>query len=331
MLRNFTIITAGGCNAKCDFCPDPMNYKEADNYLHNLKQSIAVLPDGFHQVSISGGEPTISPYLKDILQIVRDEQRFTKVVLTTNGTKLEENLNEILTTVDHINISRHAVGYENNVAIFKNKQIISDDAIARVVEKASKRLVDVTLNYVYTEGTMPSLQEAFAFIGYAKSLGCKVSFRYDQRANSLTRTTLENELAADGYVLADAGSCPVCRTLFTRVFGVECTFKSAFQEPGKGYGSQEDPYELIYHVSGKLCLDWDQKTEYLVSLGNLMLPFSKWSLVKDDIVTRKDLSLEMVRAKFQEELKINKDKFDKGELFPKRQYVPSGCGSSGCG
>lgn len=284
MLRNFTIITAGGCNAKCDFCPDPMNYKETDNYLHNLKQAIAVLPDGFNQVSISGGEPTISPYLKDILQIVRDEQRFTKVVLTTNGTKLEEHLDEILTIVDHINISRHAVGYENNVVIFKNKQIISDDAIARVVEKASKRLVDVTLNYVYTEGTMPSLQEAFAFIGYAKSLGCKVSFRYDQRANSLTRTTLENELAADGYALVDAGSCPVCRTLFTRVFGVECTFKSAFQEPGKEYGSQEDPYELIYHVSGKLCLDWDQETEYLIPLGNMMLPFSKWSLIKDDIV-----------------------------------------------
>lgn len=282
MLRNFTIITSGGCNAKCDFCPDPMNYKESGSYLENLKAAVDVLPPNYLQVSISGGEPTISPHLHDVLKIVKESKCFQKVVLTTNGTKLEQHLDKILDVVHHINISRHAVGYEANVGVFKNKQIITDEGIARVVEKASKKLVDVTLNYVYTEGTVPTLEQALEFVAYAKSLGCSVSFRYDQRANSLSTTLLEREFIQDGYTLAEVGSCPVCLTFASLVMGVNCTFKSAFQEPGSSYGSQTDPYELIYHVSGKLCLDWDQKIEYLVPLTpSVRLPFSSWVVVKD--------------------------------------------------
>ena len=36
MLKNFTIIMSGGCNAKCDFCTDPMNYKTSNDYIGKL-------------------------------------------------------------------------------------------------------------------------------------------------------------------------------------------------------------------------------------------------------------------------------------------------------
>ena len=85
---NFTIITTGGCNAKCDFCTDPMNVKASPYYISNLMQSISKLPNIFQEVSISGGEPTISDDLDAILQIIKFSGKFRKVVLSTNGTKL---------------------------------------------------------------------------------------------------------------------------------------------------------------------------------------------------------------------------------------------------
>lgn len=249
---NFTIITTGGCNAKCDFCTDPMNVKPSPDYLGNLMNFISQVPAKYNQVSISGGEPTISPDLSAVLTIVKFSNKFNKVVLTTNGTKLLENIDLISSTVNHVNISRHAVGYEANVEIFKNKSIINDEDLADACFKLNKKGVDVNLNYVYSADSNVKYSDAAAFVEYAKNIGANsVTFRYDQAENSLAETYLEKMFSDHKKV--NEGSCPVCRSHQILVSGIPVIFKASFVEPSKTIGAV---YELIYHPSGRLTSDW---------------------------------------------------------------------------
>lgn len=148
---NFTVITSGGCNAKCGFCTDPMNYNPSPDYISNFVNLFLnnSLPPIFDQISISGGEPTISPDLGTLLNIITVTKRFKKVVLTTNGTNLLNLVDLIGTHVNHVNVSRHGIGYENNVKVFKNKQIISDEDLKVAASRLAGYGVDVNLNYVY--------------------------------------------------------------------------------------------------------------------------------------------------------------------------------------
>lgn len=259
-LKNFTIITTGGCNASCDFCSDPMNVKPAPDYMIKLEDTIQSLPSGWNQVSISGGEPTISPHFLKVLDLV-SEYDFDKVVLTTNGTNLIKYLKQIGDTVNHLNISRHAVGYEANVAIFKNKQIIKDQDIKEAAYYLATRGVDVTLNYVYTKANMPTAMQALQFISYARSLGAGVCFRYDQRENDMSLTEFEQEFLDMGYRIVMEGGCPVCRSHSLLICGSLVTFRGGIQEPSDigEAGTNDDPYELIFHPTGKVTRDWGAK------------------------------------------------------------------------
>lgn len=261
MLKNFTVITSGGCNAKCSFCTDPMNYKPSDDYLANLVPLLTgatKLPGGFKTLSISGGEPTISSDFYTILSLAKTHGVFNKIVLTTNGTKLLENVVRIGKHVNHVNVSRHAIGYEDNVKIFGNKQIIDDTDLEACCIVLGQLGVDVNLNHVYDDKSRLTKEYVHEFIKYAKSVkATKVTFRYDQNLNTLEETYLEKQFS--DYRWVEDGECPVCRSRTILVDGMYVTFKSSFAEPS---GGVEGLYELIYHTSGKLTTDWEGKKEY---------------------------------------------------------------------
>ena len=255
---NFTIITSGGCNAKCDFCTDPYNSMAHPQYISKLMEAINTLPSNFNQVSITGGEPTISPDLQAILSLVKFSGKFSKVVFTTNGTKLLQNLDLISDTVNHVNISRHAIGYEDNVKIFKNKQIINDEDLATACFELSKKGVDVNLNHVYIKNSNYDIKYVREYVAYAKQVGASsVSFRYDQEENSLEQTYLEKLF--ESFKIINQGSCPVCRNHTILVDGFPVVFKASFAEPSN---SVDYLYELIYSPTGKLTEDWEGKKIY---------------------------------------------------------------------
>lgn len=293
---NFTVITSGGCNAKCNFCTDPMNYKKSDNYLKNLMNILLQdnMPVEFDQVSISGGEPTISPDLPFILTLLGSHPRFKKKVLTTNGTKLLDHIALIGENVDHVNVSRHGIGYEKNVGVFKNKQIISDENLAIACEKLSLYGVDVNLNWVYSDEDNLTINDVKDYVAYAKSVGAaKVTFRHDQNNNTLDETELEKQFSA--YKVMEDGGCPVCRSKSILVNGMYVTFKSSFAEPGNEVG---ELYELIYHPSGKLTTDWAGVNEYKPKISH---------------------SLSQLLARGY------------AETVSSHSYGSGGCGSGGCG
>lgn len=256
---NFTIITPGGCNSFCSFCTEPFKKKPSPDYLVNLTDVLLDrLPAHIRQCSISGGEPTLSPQLDCILMAVRASGHFDKVVLTTNGARLPHFVPLLKKTINHLNVSRHGIGYEANTKVFGTRQIVTDEDLKAAAFELNKAGIDVNLNYVYTKDSALTVGYVLDYIEYAKSVGAtSVSFRYDQNENSLEPTYLE-KLFSEWHVVR-AGGCPVCRNHTVLVSGFPVVFKASFAEPSKAI---DDVYELIYHITGKLTTDWEGLREY---------------------------------------------------------------------
>jgi organic radical activating enzyme len=261
---NFTIITPGGCNSFCNFCTDPFKKKPDPAYMANLVKALHhQLPAHFSQVSISGGEPTLSPDLEAILDVVKMSGRFKKVVLTTNGARLTHFVPVLKETINHLNVSRHAIGYEDNAKVFGTRQIVTDEALKAAAFELNKAGIDVNLNHVYGKDSALTVDYVLRYIEYARSVGAtSVSFRYDQNENSLEPTYLE-KLFSEWSVVRQGG-CPVCRNHTVLVGGFPVVFKASFAEPSKAIA---DVYELVYHITGKLTTDWEGKTEFTPALA----------------------------------------------------------------
>ena len=259
MLNNFTVVLPGGCNAKCAFCPDSMEGKPPADWLMLLSGAVHRRPSGWTDCSITGGEPTISPYLELALPII--SQSFSKTVLTTNGIMLHDKVHVIGQYVDFLNISRHGVGAEVNQKAFKTKRVPTDQRLAESIA-IFKGIYGgmVNLNHVYLRGDT-HIDKVYLedYVEYAKLLGAdSVSFRYDQTENCLDTTELERAFLE--YEVIESGSCPVCRSHTVIVNDLPVTFKASFQEPGLAY--EGGLYELIFGTNGKLTKDWGGEHEY---------------------------------------------------------------------
>lgn len=177
----------------------------------------------------------------------------------SNGARIMQFKEVIAKTMNHVNISRHAIGYAANVPIFKTKKIIEDGDLKELCSYLNSQGVDVNLNHVYTkEGPQLTKDYVHNYVAYAKMLGANsVSFRYDQSENSLDETYLEAFFK--DFKVVNRGGCPVCRNHTILIDGLQVVFKASFVEPSV---TIKDVYELIFHIDGRLCTDWGGKDEF---------------------------------------------------------------------
>ena len=121
---NLSLMLPGWCNAKCEFCfwerAQLANKFPQKEYATKVADFLDRLPESFRQISVTGGEPTISPVFDDVISVIASRKnKFNKMVLTTNGINLDQKASIISGVVDHINISRHHYDDELNNKIFK--------------------------------------------------------------------------------------------------------------------------------------------------------------------------------------------------------------------
>ena len=255
---NFTVVLPGPCNAKCDFCLSKNDPKIITGYINKLSKAIKLVPKEINQVSISGGEPTISPVLTQVLPLLY--KRFEKIVLTTNGYKVMDHISTLGKYITHLNISRHSADYARNQSIFGNNNVISDHGIEAVVDELSTYGVDVSLNCVYDEEQYyMSHSEAKELIRSARKMGAaSVNFRFNQNApNSLSKSLLE--MSFSDHKPIGKGGCPVCFTRTYRILGMVTSFKYTVAEPSNMASSV---YELIAQPNGDLTIDWEGEKSF---------------------------------------------------------------------
>jgi MoaA/NifB/PqqE/SkfB family radical SAM enzyme len=261
---NFSIIVPGGCNAKCSFCFWE-EQKVSEKYMADLIHVLDNMPVGC-ALSITGGEPTLSPYIDNILLAISFyKYKFEKVILTTNGTKLYTKLPKISGIVDHINISRHHHNKDIRNKIF-GINIIDDEKLKIVINECNMMGIDVTFNAVLC-GELKTKEDVLDFINYSKDMDVSaITFRKDYNVDGgLEVTGLESYFK--DYKANYSYSCPVCRTKSQIINGLKVTWKSSAYEPSI---ELNDMYELVFHPSGKLTIDWAGKEEIAISNGEIV-------------------------------------------------------------
>lgn len=259
---NFSIVMPGGCNAACPFCfnKDKASIKGVNKFdwLLNLQTWLQEMPSQFYQISITGNEPMLSPIIDGVLTLCRRmKDRYSNILLTTNGTNLLDKIDEVCAGVHHINISRHHYDEKENKKIFGGTYNVTDSQLELIIDRFSARGVDVSLNCVINDST--SFEFISEFIKFAKRMGANaVRFR-KENGDSLEMTPAE-ALFDSAYPVLSRGECPVCRTWKRVIGGLDTYWKAAVIEPTDKVS--DVVYELVYDADGGLYLDWDRKVPF---------------------------------------------------------------------
>lgn len=246
---NFTIVMPGGCNAKCEFCFWKQE-KTTKNYLSKLQDTMDGLPSQFYMLSISGGEPTISPYFTKVLNMI-DTDQFTHRILTTNGTHLMKHIDIIKEKIQHVNISRHHWDDEINAKIFISDTIPSSKHISECVDELNKAGIDVTFSCVLTDEYILTKEDVVKYVEYAKAHGAShIYFR--KKHENLLPHELESEFGHAKIVKSH--DCPVCRTRIQLIKGIDVHWKTSVLEPSDTL--TDVLFETIFNPNGTLTRDW---------------------------------------------------------------------------
>ena len=100
------------CNFKCGYClPDGYKIDKSDNRtfinieeIGRLAKALSEL--GVSKIRLTGGEPTVRKDFFEIIKIIKKNSGIKKIVITTNGYRLDKISNKIKNSgLDGINIS----------------------------------------------------------------------------------------------------------------------------------------------------------------------------------------------------------------------------------
>jgi hypothetical protein len=273
---NFTAILPGKCQARCPFCIEPEGPAppSISYWLTSFSSLLnSELPPNFSTVSLSGGEPSLSPAFPDALSLLAQHRisgRLKRTVLTTNGFMrgMTAHLDTIGRAITNVNISRHATDDGANIRVFKSRGVPGKADLTDLVSELNRRGVPVNLNCVYsaehafgasisTHSRSRIRAEAKRYISFAQEIGASsVVFRFDHRTwNSEKPTRLE--AAFDDYAIVHQASCASCCVVGKVIGGLPVNFKRSAYEPVELH-LETELYELVLHSDGALYRDWSR-------------------------------------------------------------------------
>lgn len=153
--RRVHSLAYGKCNYRCEFC-SVCNWKEeklSEYTLESFEKEIWELMRYSKNFKFTGGEPTLNPYLADMLRIVKLYNG--QVFLDTNGSRpekvralLDENL------VDVMGISLKGINREEATATaaIKNSKLCWDNVFETIEMGSKAENVSMIITYVACEG-----------------------------------------------------------------------------------------------------------------------------------------------------------------------------------
>lgn len=146
------IVIPTFCQANCEFCFNKHTWttKQYDfgRFLSNLRRSLYIIKESLTDrkitIDITGNEPTFTPKLSDVLDVLKSfksESLVDKVVLTTNGFNLLEF--DDLDPVDIVNISVHDCRFEKRKKIFRTRVIPTNADLESMCDRFNTTAVAV--------------------------------------------------------------------------------------------------------------------------------------------------------------------------------------------
>lgn len=149
------------CNMKCGFCFATFQDVKQDRLPKghmNKEDCIAVVEmlaeSGFAKINFAGGEPTLCPWLSDLIGMAKEHDLTTAIV--TNGTKITPDLLDSQNqTLDWIALSVDTVDPEKLTRLGRvtHSGPISEDEYLRIAESIKERGIRFKINTVVTSET----------------------------------------------------------------------------------------------------------------------------------------------------------------------------------
>ncbi len=159
------------CNQRCRFCSNPP--VEAERTLEQARELVDDLRGrGYHGVILTGGEPTLAPYLPELIAYCREVGLPARLI--TNGTLLceAERLDRLLDAgLSHCHLSLYSHRAEVQDALTRNPG--GFDAVRRTLELLGQRQeriavdLNITINAAnadHLDGVVAHAIERFPFI-----------------------------------------------------------------------------------------------------------------------------------------------------------------------
>ncbi|MBL7542182.1 MAG: radical SAM protein [Bdellovibrionaceae bacterium] len=188
---NVSVNVTHACNAKCGFCVDALEKKDAvepagskvsrDQYSEQFDRTMKTLKDANVTVSVTGGEPTLDARrLAGILKTMNDHG-IKKRVLTTNGSLLlapakgfeEKRTIDLIAEygLEHMNISRAHYDDTINDDIMMMKPHFSNRQLEDAVKEAKKAGIRVRLSLAILKEGVNDINGIRNYLDWAKSIG----------------------------------------------------------------------------------------------------------------------------------------------------------------
>lgn len=291
---NFTIFIDEYCNADCRFCIEQIKTEntgrilkcgkitDIDRYIQRLDKVLEAIRPYNPSVSVTGGEPLISPAFPGVMKLLK-KYKFRKTVITTNGTDILAHMDEIIDAgISHVNFSRphyderivhHIMRFRESMTSFEELKV----AIAHL----EKNHVRTRFNCIIGRDGIGSVGEMKRYMDYISTLGCKhVVFREMMSFNEETSKNIEKkEYSSKNRILMNN---------LWRAIDQDTDFQPFNSVRGHYYYIEmynyknismvseranlkclEDEriknmsyiYEMVFHPNGNLCAGWDEKQD----------------------------------------------------------------------
>jgi len=251
---NFSIVLPGGCNGRCKFCFWKEEKFNPHGFLNGLSDALTGLPEQFWKISITGGEPTLSPIIDEVLNMIREvKERWPKVVFTTNGAELERTAFKLKGVVDFVNISRHDINDNKNYEIFGTDRMIPTmEEIVGHNAALNRHGIETTANCVLRPDLDPR-----EYIKFAGPMGFSAVCFRKPHVEGCTLEPTEQERAFNDHTPIGESSCPVCRSKTQLIRGMRVVWQTSIPEPSDIM--PDEIYEVVLHPDGELYADWSKR------------------------------------------------------------------------
>lgn len=176
---NLYIDTTSACNASCPFCIAPtIGRKDASRFFDGVAFALDLTYQVEGTVQVVGGEPMISKRFPELLSMI-GEQDFRRVVVNTNGSRVNEDLVQRLksSAVSCVNVSRHHYDEKINQELMRFRKPLSNEEFARNVNLFHRENVALRMQCNLIKGGVDSVSSMLSYIDWCLGLGCnEVSF-----------------------------------------------------------------------------------------------------------------------------------------------------------
>lgn len=293
---NFTIFLDDVCNADCKFCIEQI--KTANNgrinkigkigdpaeYLRRLDEILGKIRPYNPSVSVTGGEPLLSPCFRDALRILA-RHRFRKVIITTNGTNIEQYADDIIAAgISHVNFSRPSYDADVCQRIMRFRDRMPSFAVLEsAIAKLEAGGVRTRFNCIVSREGIGSLPEMRKYLAFVRSTGCRhVVFRElmsfneqecrnaEKAAYAAENRVLMNDLWAE--IEQDSAFIPFSNIrghyYYIEIYKYQdmtvvseranLKFLEKYRRENLHY-----IYETVFHPNGNLCAGWNETEDIL--------------------------------------------------------------------